>query len=136
MKTNPVSFKSLLVFTINDGKPKAPVPELIRMSFKHNDILKNYSLDQFVRSHKEKIDGTVFNANSDFCEELDRKYRMLLPKGSKKVIMTEADFLINPKDTQKRYFLTAATAEDEERILKTLGKSNHFYAARFKIKKS
>lgn len=135
MRTNPVSFKSLLVFTLNDGKPRASVPEIVRMAFKHNDNLKQYQVDAYIRPHKETMDGTVFNANSDFCQYLDEKYRNILTKGSKKIIMTSADFYINPTDTQKRYFITAATAEDEEKILKELGKSNHFYAARFKKKK-
>ena len=136
MKTNPVSFKSLLVFTIKDGKPKAPVPDLIRASFNNNDFLKQYHLEKDIAVFKEKIDGTVYNANSDFCQRLDEKYKNMLPKGSKKVIITEADFYINPKDTEKRYFLTAATNEDENKIHSKLGKSNLFYAAKFKPKQS
>lgn len=135
MKTNPVSFKSLLVFTIKDGKPKAPVPDLIRASFNNNDFLKQYHLDKDITVFNEKIDGTVYNANSDFCQLLDNKYKLNLPKGSKRVIITEADFYINPKDTEKRYFLTAATNEDENKIHNKLGKSNLFYAAKFKPKK-
>lgn len=136
MRTNPVSFKSLLVFTLNDGKPRATVPDIVRMAFKHNDFLKQYNVDPFIREHKEEMDGTVFNANSDFCQYLDEKYRNVLNKGSKRIIMTSADFYINPTDKQKRYFITAATADDEEKILKELGKSNHFYTARFKKKKN
>lgn len=136
MKTNPVSFKSLLVFTINDGKPHAPIPDIVRAAFKNNPALKQYDFDTYVRTHDEEIDGTVYNANSDFCQLLDARYRNVLTKGSKRIIMTTADFLINPTDTQKRHFITAATADDEEKILKELGKSNHFYTARFKRKKN
>lgn len=135
MKTNPISFKSLLVFTINDGKPKAPVTDLVRAAFNNNNELKQYRLDRDIVVFKEKMDGTIFNANSNFCQKLDNDYKKLLPKGSKRVIITQADFYTNPKETQKRYFLTAATADDEDKILKTLGKSNLFYAAKFRSKR-
>ena len=122
MKTNPVSFKSLLVFTIKDGKPKAPVPDLIRASFNNNDTLKQYGLDKDIAIFEEKIDGTVFNANSDFCQRLDKLYKNNLPKGSKRVMITQADFYVDPKNTEKRYFLTAATNEEENKILNFINK--------------
>lgn len=134
MKTNPISFKSLLVFTLRDGRPKAPIPDLVKAAFKNNPILKDYHVEHDVLVHKGETDGTLYNANSDFCQLLDKKYSPLLPKGSRKVLITEADFYINATDKEKRYFVTAATAEDENKIHKQLGKSNAFYAARFKPK--
>lgn len=134
MKLSPVSFKSLMVFTINDGKPRASVPDLVRTAFSYNPVLKPYSLDKDNFVHEEKIDGTVYNASTDFAEMLDKKYKEHLPKGSSRVILTEADFYVNPRDTEKRYFLTAATQEDEDKIHKILSKSRIFYAAKFRDK--
>ena len=136
MNVSPVSFGSLMCFTIKDGKPKAPVPMLVKAAFNNNDIIKNkykYKLDNNVTEYtKEKIDGTVFNASANFCNELDKLYKNILPKGSKRVIMTSADFFINPTQTEKRYFITAATASDEEKIFRTLNKNNtNFYVAKF-----
>ncbi|MCD7779187.1 MAG: hypothetical protein LUH05_00755 [Candidatus Gastranaerophilales bacterium] len=130
----PVSFGSIHVFTINDGKPKAGIPSLMNMSFNNNSNLKRYNLTD-MRKYDEKIDGTVHNAAKNFAEKLDKEYLNELPKGSRKVILTEADFYVNPRETQKRYFLTAATDADEERIHKILSKSSIFYAARYGYKK-
>ena len=135
MKTSPVSFGSLMCFTINDGKPKASVPEMVNMAFMCNPKLSGYNLDKDVIEFKtEIIDGTVHNAAADFCEKLDKLYKKMLPKGSNRVVLTEAEFYVNPRETQKRYFLTAPTAEDETKILRTLGVSNDFYTAKFREK--
>lgn len=130
MKTSPVSFGSLMCFTIDDDKPKAPVTDMVKMAFLCNDKLMNYNLDKDVWIHKEKVDGIDHNAAADFCKLLDMKYRQLLPKGSNRVILTEADFYVNSKDTEKRYFITAPTAKDEKFILRTLTVSNDFYTVR------
>lgn len=124
----------MLVFTLRDGRPKAPIPDLVKAAFKNNTALQQYRVEKDVFKHNGEIDGTLYNANSDFCQLLDKKYANLLPKGSTKVIITEADFYINDKDTEKRYFVTAPTADDENRIHKQLGQSNAFYAAKFKTK--
>lgn len=134
MSINPVSFGSLLVFTLNDDKPKAPVPILMKTAFNNNPQLKNYTLTDTV-SFSEKIDGTVHNASRNFAENLDRLYKEELPKGSKKVKLTEVDFYVNPRDTQKRYFLTAATDDEETKIHDILSKSAVFYTAKFRHKK-
>ncbi len=135
MTIRPVSFGSLMVFTLNDNKPKAPVPKLMKISFNNNKALKQYYLTDTVIYTKEKIDGTVHNASQNFAERLDKEYKNQLPRGSKKVILTEAEFYVNPRDTQKKYFLTAATDEDENRIHKALNKSVDFYIAKFRGKK-
>lgn len=134
MNINPVSFGSLMVFTLNDNKPKAPVPNLVRTSFRNNSQLKGYNLTDTV-SFSEKIDGTVHNAAMDFAQNLDRLYKKDLPKGSKDVILTEADFYVNPRETQKRYFLTAATAKEEAKIHQILSNSTLFYVQKFNSRK-
>lgn len=134
MKISPVSFGSLMTFTIEDGQPKVPVPYMVKMSFRHNNKLQGYDLQEDILVHEEKIDGTVHNAAANFCEKLDNLYKSKFPKGSKKVLLTEADFYVNPRETQKRYFLTAATAEEENKILKLLGVSNDFYTVKFRDK--
>ncbi len=131
MKSAPVSFGSILVFTINDNKPKAEVPDLIRTAFKNNPYLQQYNLTDTFEYTDERIDGTAHNASSNFCFKLKEKYKKILPKGSKDVILTKADFYFNPEKTQEKYFLTAATSEDEKEIHKILSKSSVFYAARF-----
>lgn len=134
MNTRPVSFGSLMVFTINDNRPKADVPTLIKTSFKNNPQLKGYNLTDTV-SFSEKIDGSVHNATSNFAKDLDKLYRKMFPKGSKDVKLTEADFYVNPRETKKRYFLTAATDKDEAAIHDILSKSSVFYTAKFSNKR-
>ncbi len=133
MRVSPVSFKSLMVFTLPDDKPSLETPQLMQLSFEHNKNLQNYYLTDLVH-YNEKIDGTVHNAAADFAEKLDEQYKEKLPKGSKKVMFTEADFYVNPRETQKRYFLTAATNEDEEKLHRVLSKSSAYYTVKFRNK--
>ena len=130
MNISPVSFGSLMCFTLNDGKPKAPVPVFLKTAFKNNPSLKKYNLQ--VDEYKgEPIDGTVYNAASDFCFKLDDMYKGRLPKGCKNVILTQADFYVAPNKTEKRFFLTAATYTDEDKIQKVLSKGNTLYVSKF-----
>ena len=131
MQTRPVSFGSIMVTTLNDGKPKAPVPAYILATFKNNSALKKYSLQKDIYTHDAKIDGTVYNASKNCAEALDKKHEIALPKGSKKVIISEVDFFVSPTKTEKKYFLTAPSAEDEIKILDVLKGSTLFYAGRF-----
>ena len=135
MNIPPVSFGSLMVFTINDDKPKASIPQLLRISFNNNRSLKNYNLVDTFEKYGDVVDGTVHNAAQNFAETLDRKYKSILPKGSKDVILTQAEFTINPRETRTRYFLTAATNDDEERIHNILSKSSVYYTAKFRNKR-
>lgn len=134
MKSAPISFGSLMVFTIKDNKPKAPIPALVKTSFLNNPKLAKYKL-QDTFHHSTKVDGTVHNAAKKFAEELDKKYKDKLQKGSSRVILTEADFFVNPHKTEKRYFITAATNDDEEKIHDELSSSYFFYCAKFGDKK-
>ncbi len=134
MNIRPVSFGSLMVFTLNDNKPKADIPTLMKTSFNNNKQLKQYTLTDTV-CFSEKIDGTVHNAAKNFAENLDRLYKKELPKGSKRVKLTEVDFYVNPRETQKRYFLTAATNDDENKIHEILSQSSVFYTAKFNNKR-
>ncbi len=132
MNISPVSFGSLMCFTLQDGKPKAPVPVFLKTAFKNNSSLKKYNLDKDItKFDKETIDGTVPNAASDFCYRLDDMYKGRLPKGCKRVILTQANFMGQDGKVEKRFFLTAATANDEEKILKTLAQGNTLYVSKF-----
>lgn len=132
MNISPVSFGSLMCFTLQDGKPKAPVPVFLKTAFKNNPSLKKYNLDKDItKFDKETIDGTVPNAASDFCYRLDDMYKGRLPKGCKRVILTQANFMGQDGKIEKRFFLTAATANDEEKILKTLAQGNTLYVSKF-----
>ena len=91
--------------------------------------------ETFYKAFSEKIDGTVHNAAKNFAENLDRLYKKELPKGSKRVKLTEVDFYVNPRETQKRYFLTAATNDDENKIHEILSQSSVFYTAKFNNKR-
>lgn len=131
MKTSPVSFGSLMCFTLKNNKPKAPVTDMVKMAFMCNDKLANYDLCDDVLVHEEKVKGYVHNAAADFCDVLDMKYRgNVLPKGSNRVVLTEADFYVNSGNTEKKYFITAPTPKDEDIILRALSVSNDFYTVR------
>ncbi len=143
MRISPVSFGSLFVFTLKDNKKKSAgqeseiIPQLMKVSFNNNPSLKKYEL-QDLRTYSKKLDGTVYNAASNLATELDLKYQKQLPRGSNKVILTAADFYINPHNpelgTEKKYFLTAATTRDEKKIHKALSKSTVFYVERYGTK--
>lgn len=135
MRISPVSFKSLMVFSLKDNKIKAKTETLVRTAFNNNKELKEYHLDNETTKYTKKIiDGSAFNANSNFTLTLDKEYEKILKRDSKRVILTEAEFHITPQETEKRYFLTAATSKDEKNILNILGKSNMFYTVRFNRK--
>lgn len=130
MSIRPVSFGSLMVFTLKDGKPKADVPTLVKTAFNNNEQLREYHLQDGFK-YEEKIDGTVHNASKNFARTLDRRYQRQLPRGSKQVNFTEADFSINPRETEKRYFLTASSKEEETALLKILSQGSTLYVAQF-----
>jgi|GEM_PF-6227294 len=132
MKTSPVSFGSIMVFTLNDGKPKAPVPLLIRTAFSNNDALKKYHLLEDTYEYKgDDIDGRAHNVSADFCRYLDKLYSSVLPRSSKMVVLTEADFYLGPLKKQRKFFITAPTDDDEKKIHKILGKGLTILTARF-----
>lgn len=130
MSIRPVSFGSLMVFTLNDGKPKADVPTLVKTAFNNNEQLSEYHLKDGFK-YEEKIDGTIHNASKNFAHTLDKRYQKHLPKGGKQVNLTEADFSVTPRETQKRYFLTASTREEETALLKILSQGSTLYVAQF-----
>lgn len=130
MAIRPVSFGSLMVFTIKDGKPKADVPTLVKTAFNNNSQLKGYQLKDGFR-HYGEVDGTIHNAAKNCASDLDQRYQYSFSKGSKQVNLTEADFSVSPTKTEKRYFLTAATKEEENALLKILSQSSTLYVAKF-----
>lgn len=135
MRTSPVSFGSIMVFTINDGKPKADTGDMIRTAFKYNYDLAEFKLLDTIQYTGEEIDGSVYNAAPSFAQLLDKKYRDLVPKGSNKVVLTEADFYVNPREKQKRYFITANSDREESRLQRILGQGMFLFAAKFYDKK-
>ena len=134
MKTSPVSFGSLMCFTINNGQPKLAIPRMLQTAFAHNDKLSGYTLEEDIFEFKEDVDGTVHNAAADFCDKLDVLHKNDL-KGTKNVKITRAEFYTSPLCKEPRYFITAPTAEDENKILRALGVSKDFYTVRFREKK-
>ena len=48
MKTSPVSFGSLMCFTIDYGKPKASIPSMLNIAFVCNSKLSGYNLQKDV----------------------------------------------------------------------------------------
>ena len=134
MNVSPVSFKSLFCFTINDKRPKGELPLMIKTAFSYNKELKGYKLVE-KPLYDEKIDGTVHNAHANMCDELDKKYASLLPKGSKQVFLTPVDVFETPTKEVRRYYLTAATNEDENKILySSFANSRDFFVAKFRDK--
>lgn len=134
MNISPVSFKSLLCFTINDKKPKGELPTLIKTAFSYNKDLKGYKLVE-KPLYEDTIDGTVHNAHANLCEDLDKKYAHFLPKGSKQVFLTPVDMYVSPTKIEKRYYLTAATNDDEQKILySSFANSRDFFVAKFRDK--
>ncbi len=133
MKTSPASFGTLMCFSINN-KPSASIPDMLKLSFNRNPNLRKYKLQDTFQYTDDKPDGTVHNASSNFSEFLDRLHKKHLPKGSKKVFLTEAEFYVNPYDTQKKYFVTAATNNDEARIFKALRNTKEFITVRLSYK--
>ncbi len=134
MNISPVSFGSLLVCHIKDGKSHAPIPNLVKLSFNHNKSLNRYTLNP-TKEYPEEIDGTIHNANKIFAKKLDEEYSKYLPKGSKNVYITEVKASINPRESETRYFITAATNKDEKRIHEVLSKSNQFIVGKFNDRK-
>ncbi len=128
MAIRPVSFGSLMVFTLKDGKPKADVPTYVRTAFKNNEQLKGYELKEGYK-YEDEIDGTVHNAAKNFAITLDQRYaKDIKPK---QVNLTQAEFSVSPRKTETRYFLTASTREEEAALLKILSKGSTLYVAKF-----
>ena len=128
MAIRPVSFGSLMVFTLKDGKPKADVPTYVRTAFKNNEQLKGYELKEGYK-YEDEIDGTVHNAANNFAITLDQRYaKDIKPK---QVNLTQAEFSVSPRKTETRYFLTASTREEEAALLKILSKGSTLYVAKF-----
>lgn len=135
MNIPPVSFKSLMCFTIDDNRPKEDLEKIIKTAFAYNSDLSSFRLDEDVYQHGEVIDGTVYNANANLCDELDKIHKNKFLDAPRKVILSVVDVAINPRETRKRYYLTAATTEDENKILtSSFAKSKDFYVAKFRNK--
>lgn len=131
---NNVSFKSILVFTLDDRRAKLPIPEFIKTTFETKSAFKNYKLvcpeeDEFVKNPDDKysvypykyeggvINGNEYNANTNFAKKMDKTHKKRLKEHPNEVILSEAVFSTDPlKPRQTRYFLTAATGKDEDYI--------------------
>ena len=130
MNVSPVSFGSLMVFTVENGKS---VHELMKKSFSNNLALKDYKLKEETIMYYED-DGSVHNVVLDIIRKLDRKYRghdKQLPNGSKEVLFTEAHIAKKKNEPKIKYFLTAATKRDEKRIFKALNESEQYIVTKY-----
>ena len=151
MRIPNVSFKSIMVFTLDDKKSKQSVPDFLKTTFKTKQSLnKRYKLvcpteDEFKKNPNDKynqypykyegeaIDAMIYNANTDFARKLDELHKERLSKNPNEVILTEAEFLTSPAQIEKRYFLTAANGKEEDFIQKvyTKVKRNPYFFAKF-----
>lgn len=150
MKISPVSFGSLMVGRLPQPGNHLPLKDEIGLSFPDsngdggNAVLRNYRFD--ANNHcptrdekgnliKEKTpDGTVYNAFKNYALKLDNEYRRKLDafkNNPQKVIFTEVDFYVSPRKTEKRYFLTAATEDDEKRIHNILSQTERYIIGRW-----
>ena len=134
MALKPVSFKSLQVFTIDDGRPKPRISDMIRIAFFNNPDLSRYNLQDTVYFTTGRQDATVDNAMQHFAEVLDEKFRSDLRRHPANVYLTETEFYVNPRDKEKRVFVTASSESDEKHILQVLGKGFTLFTAKFRPK--
>ena len=131
MKNAPVSFGTIMVFTTDDKKPKENTRKMIETSFGFNYNLNDYFKLETKEYLAEPIDASIYNAAPSFCKFLDKRYKNSFDKNSNKVILTEADFYVNSKEKQKRYFLTAKTNLMETYIQHIIGCGFTIFAAKF-----
>ena len=132
------SFGSLMVVRLNQPGVHVPLQDEISLAFPDpksgnggNPSLKGYSLsDTFY--HSETIDGTVYNAAKNFGRTLDDLYRKKEFKNDpKRVIFTEANFYKNPTETEKKFYLTAATDSEEDKIHRILSESARYLVVKW-----
>ena len=131
MPINPISFKSLQVFTM-PGTPTAPIPKLVETTFRYNKDLAGYTLSDLFTYQGEEMDGTIHNATKDFASSLDKKFKDDVMKNPKRVMLSEGVFTINPRETEKRYFLTTSSWKEEKKLLNILNKGGVLIAVAFK----
>ena len=161
MKTSSVSFGSIMVGRILTRPGRhLPLKDEIGLSFPDSNgdgghpALRNYNLfdktfkpsrndDGSLRDKDKNTpnrsiyythDGTVNNAFKNYSFKLDAEYRKrldLFRDNPQKVIFTEADFYVSPREVEKRYFLTAATDEDEAKIHNILSQSKRCLVGRW-----
>ena len=151
MKMSNVSFGSIMVCRLKRPGNLLPLKDEISLSFPDekgiggDPALKDYRLSTNTMyptrgskpdeiNENEAPDGTVYNAFKNYALKLDDKYRQklgLFKDNPKEVIFTEVDFFVSPRKTEKRYFLTAATPEDEIKIHKTLSKTTRYLVGRW-----
>lgn len=139
MNVSPVSFGSLMVFRFQKPGNQVPLHQEVGLSFpdEHgnggNPKLQEYQFSAY--HYKEKYDSTTWNANKNFAKRLDKQYRKQVgafKSNPKRVIFTEVDAYVSPFKTEKKYFITAATDADEEKIHKILCESKRYYIAKWK----
>ena len=150
MKVSPVSFGTILVGRVPLPGNQLPVKDEISLCFPDsngdggNPALRNYRFDSGyycpTRDEngnliKDKApDGTVYNSSQKSTILLDELYRKKLDvfkNNPQKVIFTEVDCFVNPKETKKKYFLTAASDVDEIKICKVLNQTKRLFALKW-----
>lgn len=158
MKTSPVSFGSLMVGRLYQPGHHLPLRDEISLSFPDSNgdgghpALRSYNLDDKTYTPTRNDDGslrdndtpdtsiytahdgTVYNAFKNYALKLDDEYRKkldLFRDNPQKVIFTEVDFYVSPRQTEKRYFLTAATNDDEAKIHNVLSQGYRYLVGRW-----
>ncbi len=128
----PVSFGSLMAFTVKNNNNY--IPQMLNNSFTSQTT--NHHLNEkyvLVEKPLEKdvYDGTAFNATKNVANKLDNKYKDDFYVNPRKVFLTPVKISDRSGEIQTRYFITAATQEDEDTIHNSLSGTNQFLVAKF-----
>ena len=128
----PVSFGSLMAFTVKNNNNY--LPQMLNNSFTSpttsHRLDRNYVLVE--RPHAGDVyDGTAFNATKNIANRLDNEYKKDFHVNPRKVFLTPVKISDRSGEIQTRYFITAATQEDEDIIHNSLSGTSQFLVAKF-----
>lgn len=128
----PVSFGSLMAFTVKHNNNY--LSEMLKASFT-SPTTAHHLNEKYVLVEKplerDVYDGTAFNATKNVANKLDNKYKEDFRVNPRKVFLTPVKISDRSGAIQTRYFITAATQEDEDTIHNSLSGTNQFLVAKF-----
>lgn len=128
----PVSFGSLMAFTVKHNNNY--LPQMLKASFESTTTAHHLN-EKYVLVEKplekDVYDGTAFNATKNVANKLDNKYNKDFDVNPRKVFLTPVKISDRSGAIQTRYFITAATQEDEDTIHNSLSGTNQFLVAKF-----
>ena len=130
MKISPVSFGSIMLFQLKDGRPKIDIPTIMETAFQRNNALIGYNLSEIQIIDDDRIDYSINNSSAVFSENLDNRYREELDKYHDRIFFSEANFVYTPKNVEKRYFITAHNDEEERYLQSIFQLDRSLYAVR------